>query len=79
MVDRPLAADEDAFRERSLEMTATGEEAVVGKQAFVKEEIGLKKDVGQRTEEVRDTVRRTEVEVERTDAAGRVSPSPKRV
>ena len=68
-VDRPFTDADDAFRERTLEMTETGEEAVVGKQAFVTEEIGLKKDVGQRTEEVRDTVRHTEVEVERTDGA----------
>lgn len=78
-VDRPIAAGEDAFRERTLEMTETGEEAVVGKQAFVKEEIDLKKDVGQRTEEVRDTVRHTEVEVERTDAAGSATKAPKGV
>lgn len=78
-VERPVAAGEDPFRERTLEMTETDEEAVVGKQAFVTEEIGLKKDVGQRTEEVRDTVRRTEVEVERTDGSSLASKPPKRV
>ncbi len=78
-VDRPLGAGEDAFRERTMEMTETGEEAVVGKQAFVKEEIELRKDVDQRTEEVRETVRHTEVEVERTDAAGVASKTPKSV
>ena len=77
VVDRPLAAGEDPFRERTLEMSETGEEAVVGKQAFVTEEIGLKKEVGQRTEEVRDTVRRTEVEVERTGTTD--ADTPKRV
>ena len=66
-VDRPLTDGDDAFRERTIEMTETGEEAVVGKQAVVTEEISLRKDVGQRTEEVRDTVRHTEVKVERTD------------
>ena len=73
-VDRPLTDTDDAFRERTIEMTETGEEAVVGKQAVVTEEIGLKKDVGQRTEEVRDTVRHTEVEVERTDDARGPAP-----
>ena len=68
-VNRAVAAGDDAFRDRSIEMRETGEEAVVGKEAFVTEEIGLRKDVGQRTEEVRDTVRHTEVEVERVDAA----------
>ena len=66
-VDRPLTDADDAFRERTIEMTETGEEAVVGKQAIVTEEVSLRKDVGQRTEEVRDTVRHTEVDVERTD------------
>ena len=68
-VDRPLTDADDAFRERSIEMTETGEEAVVGKEAHVTEEVSIRKDVGQRTEEVRDTVRHTEVEVERTDGA----------
>ena len=61
-MNRAVEAGDDAFRDRSIEVLATGEEAVVGKQAFVKEEIGVRKEVGQRTEEVRDTVRRTEVE-----------------
>ena len=72
-VDRAVAAGEDAFLDRTLEMRETGEEVVVGKQAFVTEEIGLRKDVGQRTEEVRDSVRRTEVEVERVEGA---TPAP---
>ena len=79
VVDRAVAAGEDPFLERTLQMTETGEEAVVGKQAYVIEEIGLKKEVGQRTEEVRDTVRHTEVEVERTDADGSMAPAFKRV
>ena len=64
-VDRALTGAEDAFRDRSIEMTETGEEAVVGKTATVKEEITIRKDVGQRTQEINDTVRHTEVEVER--------------
>lgn len=79
VVDRPVGAGEDAFRERTLEMTETGEEAVVGKQAYVTEEIALKKDVGQRTEEVRDTVRHTEVDVERTGTADAASKTPRSV
>ena len=67
-VDRAVAAGEDAFRDRTIEMRETGEEAVVAKQAVVTEEIALRKDVGQRTEEVQDSVRRTEVEVERVGA-----------
>ncbi len=55
------------FQERSLEMTETAEEAVVGKQARVVEEVVVRKDASERLETVRDTVRHTEVEVERTD------------
>lgn len=73
-VDRALTGTEDAFRDRTIAMTETGEEAVVGKQAFVKEELTIKKDVSQRTEEVNDTVRHTEVEVERL--AGSDKPDP---
>ena len=73
-VNRAVAAGDDAFRDRTIEMRETGEEAVVGKEAFVTEEIALRKDVGQRTEEVRDTVRHTEVEVDRAEG-GVTDPS----
>ena len=64
-VDLPLsAATGDAFREREITMTETAEEAVVAKDARVVEEVVVRKDVGERTETVDDTVRRTEVEVE---------------
>ncbi len=66
-VDLPLsAATGDAFRERTIEMTETAEEAVVAKDARVVEEVVVRKDVGERTENIDDTVRRTEVEVEDT-------------
>ena len=65
-VDRALTGAEDAFRDRTVEMTETAEEAVVAKTATIKEELTIRKDVSQRTEEVNDTVRHTEVEVERT-------------
>lgn len=68
-VDRPVtAADEAAFREQSIEMTETAEEAVVAKQARVVEEVVVGKDVNERTETIRDTVRRTDVDVEQIDA-----------
>ena len=66
-VDQPIsAATADAFRERTIEMTETAEEAVVAKDARVVEEVVVRKDVGERTENIDDTVRRTEVEVEDT-------------
>jgi uncharacterized protein (TIGR02271 family) len=64
-VDRELtAADVDLFRERVIEATETAEEAVIAKDVRVKEELVLRKDVVENVETVRDTVRRTEVEVE---------------
>ena len=65
-VDLPLsAADGDAFQERTIEMTATGEEAVVGKTARVVEEVVVSKSADERVEEVNDTVRKTEVDIDR--------------
>ncbi len=56
----------DAFRERSIEVTETDEEAVVGKEARVREEVVVRKDVEERAQTVSDTVRRTEVDVDKT-------------
>ena len=44
-VDRAVQAGDEAFRDRSIEVLATGEEAGTGKQAFVTEEIAVRKDV----------------------------------
>ena len=52
------------FGERTIEMRETDEVAVVGKTARVVEEIGLRKETTERVETVRDTVRRTEVDIE---------------
>jgi len=52
-----------------IEATETAEEAVVAKEARVTEEVVVRKQAEERTETVRDTVRRTEVEVE--DERGR--------
>jgi uncharacterized protein (TIGR02271 family) len=64
-VDRPATeADFAAAHERTVEVTETDEEPVVRRQARVVEEVVVSKDVEEQTETVRDTVRRTEVEVE---------------
>ncbi|MCC2690005.1 MAG: hypothetical protein K0S21_2808 [Rhizobiaceae bacterium] len=63
-VDRPLAGDERAFTDRTIEAEEHAEEAVVTKDARVKEEIALRRKSDDRTETVSDTVRHTEVEVE---------------
>jgi stress response protein YsnF len=67
VVDRPLGAGEDAFRERTVEAAEHREEAVVAKEARVVEEVGLRVDRETRRETISDTVRRTEVEIERDD------------
>jgi len=65
-VDRPLTdADKAAFQERTIEVAERSEQPVVNKQARVVEEVVVNKDVQQRTETVRETARRTDVEVEK--------------
>lgn len=59
-------SDTAAFKEGTIEMTETSEEVVLDKQARVVEEVVVSKDVVERAETVRDTVRRTDVEVEET-------------
>ncbi|MGI4733102.1 MAG: YsnF/AvaK domain-containing protein, partial [Janthinobacterium lividum] len=70
-VDRPITDADDAFRERTIDMTATGEEAVVGKTARVVEEVVVSKTRGEHVEQIDDTVRRTDVEID--EDAGRTS------
>ena len=68
---RPIAGTgtvgADAFTDKTIEVTEMNEEAVVGKTASVVEEVVIRKDVNDRVETVRDTVRREELEVEKTD------------
>lgn len=69
-VDEPATeADMAAFKEGSMELRETAEEAVVSKTAHVVEEVMVGKEVEQRTEEINDTVRRTDVEVEQLGAS----------
>lgn len=65
-VDRTLSPDEveGAFREQTLEVTATREQPVVSKQARVVEEVSVGKSQHEREEVVRDKVRRTRLDVE---------------
>ncbi len=67
-VDRPVRAGDAALVEGELELTETAEEAVVAKEARVVEEVVLEKQGRDRTQTVRDTVRRTDVDVVETDA-----------
>lgn len=68
-VNQPISgADTSAFKEQSIEMRETAEEAVVEKSARVVEEVTINKEVTQREQKISDTVRHTEVEVEQLGA-----------
>jgi len=58
------AGDRDRIREQSVEVTEMAEEPVVQKRTRVREEVVVGKETSSRTEQIHDTVRRTEVEVE---------------
>ncbi|MFN3792723.1 YsnF/AvaK domain-containing protein [Massilia sp.] len=67
-VDQPISpADATAFKEQTIEMRETAEEAVVEKSARIVEEVTVGKQVDQRQEQINDTVRHTEVDVQRLD------------
>lgn len=67
-VDRQATeADFQTFKEGEIELTERAEVPVVNKEARVVEEISVGKEVGERTETVQDTVRKTDVEVEEID------------
>jgi uncharacterized protein (TIGR02271 family) len=66
--DRAVAGA--AFSDKTIEMTESAEEAVVSKTVRVKEEISLKKEVTDRTETIRDTVRREDVEIVKVPGEG---------
>mgnify|MGYP002778225029 CR=1 FL=1 len=70
--ERLTGASADAFREREFEVTERAEEAVVAKEARVIEEVVVRKEETDHVEEIEDTVRRTEVEVDRIDAERRI-------
>lgn len=63
-VDRPVSAADDAFRDRTIEVSETAEEPVIAKRSRVVEEVRVAKEQTQREQTVRDTVRSTDVKVE---------------
>lgn len=68
-VDKPATeADLAAFKEGSIELREKSEEAVVSKTARVVEEVVVSKEVSQKRSDIKDTVRRTDVEVEQLGA-----------
>jgi uncharacterized protein (TIGR02271 family) len=70
-VDQPASsADLAAFQEQTIELRETAEQAVVQKTARVVEEVVVGKEVTERQEQIADTVRHTEVQVEQLAAGG---------
>jgi stress response protein YsnF len=76
-VNRRVTDDEvvqgGLLQERVIEVTEMREEAIVSKESFVREELVVTKQVEHRTEQIHETVRRTEVETETIFADGRTS------
>ncbi|HEV2080306.1 MAG TPA: YsnF/AvaK domain-containing protein [Allosphingosinicella sp.] len=76
---RPVTGDSSrnlgdrAFEERNIEMRETAEVPVVEKEAQITEEMVVRKTSEEHTENVQDTVRRTEVDVDETSGENRGS------
>jgi uncharacterized protein (TIGR02271 family) len=75
-VDRPATQADvnQALHGRTVEVRERSEQPVVQKEARVVEEVVVGKEATQRTETVRDTVKRTDVEVEQIDT-NKTNPS----
>jgi uncharacterized protein (TIGR02271 family) len=70
-VDETVADDWD-WSDSTIEVIETREEAVVSKTARVAEEIRLKTEETERTETIKETVRKQEAEIEHLDEDGKV-------
>jgi stress response protein YsnF len=69
-VDREITdSDMKNFRPGEMELTEKAEVPIVGKEARVVEEVEIGKNVTEREETVRDSVRSTEVEVDKIDSS----------
>ncbi len=64
-VDRVVDDADAVFQDKTITVDERSEEAVVSKETHVVEEIDVHKDIERETKTVEDTVRRTEVEIER--------------
>ncbi|WP_224999090.1 YsnF/AvaK domain-containing protein [Cesiribacter sp. SM1] len=68
-VDRPASKrDFDTFQEGDARITEHAEQPMIKKEARVVEEVNIGKETTSHTEKVRDTERRTDVEVDRVSA-----------
>ena len=76
--NRPVTdADARAIKGGDIEVTERSEEAVVAKRSRVVEEVVVNKEVVEHDKTVRDSVRRTEVEVEKLEDRGEKSKGRK--
>jgi uncharacterized protein (TIGR02271 family) len=71
--DRPLAPGEKPFTDETIRVPVYGEQVTVEKQAHVVGEVVIEKEARQVEQAVSGTVRREEVNVERTGGAGSTS------
>jgi len=71
--DRPLAPGEKPFKEETIRVPVYGEQATVDKEAKVVGEVVIDKEARQENQPVSGTVRREQVNVERSGNAGRTS------
>jgi len=67
----------ELLRERSIELQETAEEAVVAKEAVVTEELHISKRADERVEQIDESVRRTEVEVDDSRSSNRAAAGAK--
>jgi uncharacterized protein (TIGR02271 family) len=76
--DHRLSPDQadQAFRDETVELTATSERPVVSKEARVTGEVALRKRAVERREVVRDTVRRQDVDVETIQEQPKAGKNP---
>ncbi len=70
-VNRAATAADFQQDGKTIELTETSEEAVVGKTSRVVEEVVIGKEATERTESIKDSVRRTDVEVEKIEGQDR--------
>jgi uncharacterized protein (TIGR02271 family) len=70
-VDRDIAASEAAFEDHEIVAEEHVEEPVVSKKARITEEVALRKEQTSHSENISDTVRHTEVEIEDERDTGR--------
>lgn len=76
--DRAAARGGAAFEEQTIELNERGEEAVIAKDSVVTEEVVIRQTAEDRVQDIDETVRRTQVDVEDTRTGKGTKPSSSR-